>query len=90
MLSLIEKIFNYFMYGITHQNIPKLRQFSMPKQDKEKAKMWYFAFLDVARFARLKQAGNPLLEFTQIIADNRHKLWKLVAAKCGNAIDFFS
>ena len=35
MLSLIEKIFNYFMYGIMHQNIPKLRQFSMPKQDKE-------------------------------------------------------
>ena len=48
------------MYGITHQNIPKLRQFSMPKQDKEKAKMWYFAFLDATRFARSEQAGNPL------------------------------
>ena len=32
----------------------------MPKQDKEKAKMWYFAFLDATRFARSEQAGNPL------------------------------
>ncbi len=32
----------------------------MPKQDKEKAKMWYFAFLDAARFARSEQAGNSL------------------------------
>lgn len=32
----------------------------MPKQVKEKAKMWYFAFLDAARTARSKQAGNPL------------------------------
>lgn len=32
----------------------------MPKQDKEKAKMWYFGFLDAARFTRSEQAGNPL------------------------------
>lgn len=72
MLSLIEKIFNYFMYGITHQNIPKLRQFSMPKQDKEKAKMWYFAFLDVARS---EQAGNPLFViflFVEHLSKNIH------------------
>ena len=31
----------------------------MPKQDKEKAKMWDFVFLEAARFARLEQAGNP-------------------------------
>lgn len=63
------------MYGITHQNIPKLRQFSMPKQDKEKAKMWYFAFLDVARFARLEQAGNPLFViflFVEHLSKNIH------------------
>ena len=75
MLSLIEKIFNYFMYGITHQNIPKLRQFSMPKQDKKKAKMWYFAFLDVARFARSEQAGNPLFViflFVEHLTKNIH------------------
>ena len=35
----------------------------MPKQDKEKAKMWYFDFLDAARFPRSEQAGNPLLEY---------------------------
>ena len=60
------------MYGITHQNIPKLRQFSMPKQDKEKAKMWYFAFLDVAR---LEQAGNPLFViflFVEHLSKNIH------------------
>jgi hypothetical protein len=54
----------------------------MPKQDKEVGHKCH-------NFAP-QQAGNPLLEFTQIIADNRHKLWKLVAANCGNAIDFFS
>ena len=54
----------------------------MPKQDKEVGHKYH-------NFAP-QQAGNPLLEFTQIIADNRHKLWKLVAANCGNAIDFFS
>ena len=72
MLSLIEKIFNYFMYGITHQNIPKLRQFSMPKQDKEKAKMWYFAFLDAARS---EQAGNSLFViflFVEHLTKNIH------------------
>lgn len=31
----------------------------MPKQDKEKAKMWDFAFLEAVRFARSEQAGNP-------------------------------
>lgn len=37
----------------------KVGHFSMPKQDKEKAKMWDFVFLEAARFARLEQAGNP-------------------------------
>ncbi len=32
----------------------------MPKQDKEKAKMWDFGFFDSAHFARSEQAGNPL------------------------------
>ena len=50
MLSLIEKIFNYFMYGITHQNIPKLRQFSMPKQDKENPTLGIF---------EIKASGKP-------------------------------
>lgn len=27
----------------------------MPKQDKEKAKMWDFAFLEAARFAHFKK-----------------------------------
>lgn len=31
----------------------------MPKQVKEKAKMWDFAFLEAACFARSEQAGNP-------------------------------
>lgn len=31
----------------------------MPKQVKKKAKMWDFAFLEAARFARSEQAGNP-------------------------------
>lgn len=63
------------MCGIMHQNIPKLRQFSMPKQDKEKAKMWYFAFLDAARFARSEQAGNPLFvifHFVEHLTKNIH------------------
>lgn len=37
----------------------KVGHFSMPKQDKEKAKMWDFAFLETARFARSEHAGNP-------------------------------
>lgn len=37
----------------------KVGHFSMPKQDKEKAKMWDFVFLEAARFARSEQAGNP-------------------------------
>lgn len=38
----------------------------MPKQDKEKAKMGDFVFLEVARFARSEQAGNPRFQY----ADN--------------------
>lgn len=38
----------------------KVGQKVLPKQDKEKAKMWDFAFLEAARFARSEQAGNPL------------------------------
>lgn len=41
--------------------------FSMPKQVKEKAKMWYFAFLEAARFARSEQAGNPRFCITTVI-----------------------
>ena len=32
----------------------------MPKQDKEKTKIWDFGFFDTTRFTRSEQAGNPL------------------------------
>ena len=39
--------------------VAKVVLFSMPKQVKEKAKMWYFAFLEAAHFAHSEKAGNP-------------------------------
>ncbi len=35
----------------------------MPEQVKEKAKMWDFAFLEAARFARSEEAGNPRFRY---------------------------
>ncbi len=43
----------------SQKSVAKVVLFLMPKQVKEKAKMWYFAFLEAARFARSEQAGNP-------------------------------
>ena len=45
----------------------------MPKQDKKKAKMCNFVFLEVARFARSKQAGNPLV----LVSRLKNLLFKL-------------
>lgn len=57
----IRKIFKLFLWlQNTAYDIPKWWHFSMPKQDKEKTKIWDFGFFDTTRFTRSEQAGNPL------------------------------
>lgn len=57
----IRKIFKLFLWlQNTAYDIPKWWHFSMPKQDKEKTKIWDFGFFDTTRFTHSEQAGNPL------------------------------
>lgn len=75
----MENFLKNFVLIFFPKNVAKVVLFSMPKQVKEKAKMWDFACLEAARFARSEQAGNPLFEVVlHLIMYHRSDILKLI------------